>query len=218
MIDKKLPRILIVDDDESCLASLRRVLRGHYDVLTTKDPMQALKLFELNGPFAVVISDYQMPFINGIELFARIYAIDNDVQRIMLTGYADLQMAIDAVNHGRITAFLTKPMPIVSIRTIVSDAVRTYTKIKDARILHSHSASSAPVKQVLAESYPPLTVKEKEVLSLLAKGYSNDEISLELSIAVGTVKTHINNLFGKLEVNSRLKLVSKAIEAGFVKN
>ncbi|SEO99015.1 response regulator transcription factor [Propionispora vibrioides] len=63
----------------------------------------------------------------------------------------------------------------------------------------------------------PLTVKEKEVLALLAKGFSNDEISAELHITVGTVKSHMNNLFGKLEVNSRSKVVAKGLELGLIK-
>ena len=208
-------RILAVDDDESSLGSIRRIFRGHFDVVTTKDPVQALKIFELQGPFAVVISDYRMPVMNGIELFSRLIAIDKNVQRIMLTGHAELQMAIDAINHGKITAFLTKPTPAVSIRSVVMDAVRAYhanrESLQPGNDLHSssrHAPADLPV---------PLTVKEKEVLALLAKGCSNDEISMELSIAVGTVKTHVNNLFGKLDVNSRSKIVAKGIELGLIK-
>jgi DNA-binding NarL/FixJ family response regulator len=223
LIDKdgKVPRILIVDDDESCLSSMRRILRGHYEIVTTKDPMQALKIVELHGPFAVVISDYQMPFINGIELFSKICTINNDMQRIMLTGHANLQMAIDAVNRGKITAFLTKPTPAVSIRTVVADAVRAYKQnLKSAvreKVHPDGSIKQLPANQGCSENYAKLTVKEKEVLSLLAKGYSNEEISLELNITVGTVKSHVNNLFGKMDVNSRSKLVAKGIELGLIK-
>ena len=63
-------RILVVDDDENCLASMRRIFRGHLKIVTTKNPILALKIFALQGPFAVVISDFQMPFMNGIELFS----------------------------------------------------------------------------------------------------------------------------------------------------
>ena len=104
MTKKVSARILVVDDDESCLASLRRTFRGHFDIVATNDPVLALKIFELQGSFAVVISDFQMPFMNGIQLFSRILDMNKDVQRIMMTGHADLQMAIDAVNHGKITA------------------------------------------------------------------------------------------------------------------
>lgn len=214
-----IDRILIVDDDEKYLASMRRIMQGHYEVITTRDPVQALKVFEHQGPFAVVISDYRMPFINGIELFSRITTIDCSVQRIMLTGHAELQMAIDAINHGKITAFLTKPTPAVTIRTIVADAVRTYKQQTDKAIQDgsAETLNYPLVRPSVSELYEPLTVKEKEVLSLLAKGFSNDEISKELNITIGTVKSHLNNLFGKMEVNSRSKVVAKGIELGLIR-
>lgn len=211
-------KILIVDDDESYLAAMRRMLRGRFEIVTTKDPVQALKIVKYQGPFAVVISDFRMPFMNGIELFSKILIIDKRIQRIMLTGCAELQMAIDAINHGKITAFLTKPTPSGTIRLVVLDAVRAYNEcLRRERISLGIQNSQMPARQSCANLYAPLTVKEKEVLSLLAKGFSNEEISLELNITVGTVKTHLNNLFGKMEVNSRTKVVVKGIELGLIK-
>jgi DNA-binding NarL/FixJ family response regulator len=215
------PRILIVDDDENYLASIRRILHGQCDILTTKDPLQALKIVEHQGPFAVVISDYRMPVMNGIELFSRILTIDKKVQRILLTGYPELQMAIDAVNHGKITAFLTKPTPSVSLRSVVLEAAQTF---KESLLVNGQGQETAetPDKEPApgqsdSRLYAPLTVKEKEVLTLVAKGYSNAEISLNMTITVGTVKTHINNLFWKMDVNSRTKMIAKAIELGLIK-
>lgn len=214
-------RILIVDDNEAYLASLRRIMRGHFDVVTTKDPVQALKIFEYQGPFAVVISDYRMPFMNGIELFSRIQNLDKQVQRIMLTGHAELQMAIDAINHGKITAFLTKPIPATTIRSIVIDAIQTYNQNQGSHARQQDNGESPAThrlpKNTDSELGVPLTVKEKEVLALLAKGFSNDEISAELHITVGTVKSHMNNLFGKLDVNSRSKVVAKGMELGLIR-
>jgi DNA-binding NarL/FixJ family response regulator len=211
-------RILVVDDDECCLASMRRIFRGRFEIVTTKDPMLALKIFELQGPFAVVISDFQMPFMNGIQLFSQIFAMDKHVQRIMLTGHAELQMAIDAVNQGRITAFLTKPIPAASIRSIVLNAIQTYNQNRE-RSPQERIATEAPRLQTpsFSKLYPSLTVKELEVLALLAKGFSNEEISLELNITVGTAKTHLTNLLGKMDVNNRTKIVAKGIELGLIK-
>ncbi len=216
--EENTPRILIVDDDENYLASVRRVLHGQCEILTTKDPLQALKIVEHQGPFAVVISDYRMPVMNGIELFSRILTIDKRVQRILLTGYPELQMAIDAVNHGKITAFLTKPTPSVSLRSVVLEAAQTY---KDANGQGQEVPETPDKESVAGQSeaklFAPLTVKEKEVLTLVAKGFSNAEISMNMSITVGTVKTHINNLFWKMDVNSRTKMIAKAIELGLIK-
>ncbi len=210
-------RVLIVDDEEKQLAALRRTLHGHFETVTTTDPVQAVKIFELQGPFAVVISDYQMPFMNGIQLFAKIFELDPNAQRIMITGRPDLQMAIDAVNHGKITAFLTKPTPIVAIRSVVSDAVQTYSQICNSQPKCSSAKNSTDSRFAPSSLFSPLTVKEKEVLLLLAKGLSNEEISTALLITVGTVKTHVNSLFGKLAVNNRTKAVAKALELDLIK-
>jgi len=209
-------RILVVDDDEKYLSSLRRIMRGVFEIITTKDPIHALKIFEHNGPFAVVISDYRMPFINGIELFSRIHAKDKNAQRIMLTGYAELQMAIDAINHGKINAFLTKPTPVVSIRAVVIDAIRAYNLNRDDEI-HEKNNTMCPPKQGVSEIHTPLTVKEKEVLCLLVIGSSNEEIARKLNISIGTVKSHVHNLFEKMNVNSRSKVVARAMDLGLYK-
>lgn len=219
--EENVPRILIVDDNENYLASIRRLLHGQFDIVTTKDPLQALKIVEHQGPFAVVISDYRMPVMNGIELFSRIVAIDKHVQRILLTGYPELQMAIDAVNHGKITAFLTKPTPSVSLRSVVLEAAQTYKESRPPEGEEpeppAEPSEEAAGDQGESKLYAPLTVKEKEVLSLVARGFSNAEISRELTITVGTVKTHLNNLFWKMDINSRTKMVAKAIKLGIVK-
>jgi DNA-binding NarL/FixJ family response regulator len=208
-------KILIVDDDESYLATMRRTMHGHVDIVTTKDPVQALKLIEHQGPFAVVISDFRMPFMNGIELFSKIVTIDKNVQKIMLTGYAELQMAIDAINHGKINAFLTKPTPARSIRTVVMNAIHAYNEsLIQNQLMQNGPLLSAPS----SELYDPLTIKEKEVLALVAKGFSNAEIAEELEITIGTVKTHLNNLFCKMDVNSRTKVVAKGFELGLIKS
>lgn len=217
-ISNYLTKILVVDDDENYLASIRRIMRGHFITITTTDPVQALKIIEYQGPFAVVISDFRMPFMNGIELFSKIITIDNRIQRIMLTGCAELQMAIDAVNRGKITGFLTKPTPAGTIRFVVLDAIRTYNECLAGELITSEIKNTAlPAEEDATSLYFPLTVKETEILSWLTKGCSNEEISIQLNITVGTVKCHVNNLFGKMGVNSRSKVVAKAMELGLIK-
>lgn len=203
-------RVLIVDSDERSLASIRRKLHGSFAVTTTKDPLQALKAIEYQDPFAAVIADYLMPNLNGIELFSRIASIDKNIRRIMLTGYTELQMVIDAINQGKIMAFLTKPVSAATLRSVVADAVLDYNELRNGS-LYNMNAAAAPPQQADPPT-APLTIKEKEVLFLLARGLSNEEISLQMGISVGTVKTHVNNLFCKLDVNSRSKVVAKGID------
>lgn len=218
MVLGKCSKILIVDDDTNFLSSMRRIMRSHFEIVTTTDPVHALKIIEHQGPFSVVISDFRMPFMNGIELFSKIHSLDKNIQRIMLTGCAELQMAIDAINHGKINAFLTKPTPSGSIRLVVLDAIRTYHECiaKDKTNLEIEQ-SSLLEKPAFAPFHTPLTVKEMEVLSLLAKGFSNVEIATELHVTIGTVKTHLNNIFEKFNVNNRTKAVAKGRELALIK-
>lgn len=207
-------KILVVDDEENFLSSIRRVLRGHFTLITTTDPMQALKILEFQGPFAVVISDFRMPFMNGIELFSKIIQLAPHTQRIMLTGCAELQMAIDAINKGKITAFLTKPTPPETLRSVVFEAIRAYDTAGSSEPAASPLTAAA---QTAPEPCTPLTVKELEILRCLARGCSNAEISMELNITIGTVKTHVNNLFTKMNVNNRSKVVARGIELELIK-
>jgi len=104
-------RILYVDDDENILAACQRILRKRFDVETALGGDEGLAMIARNGPFAVVISDMRMPHMDGVEFLAKVRSVAPDTVRMMLTGNADLQTAVDAVNEGQIFRFLTKPCP-----------------------------------------------------------------------------------------------------------
>lgn len=103
------PVILIVDDEPSVLSSLRRLFRGkNYEVVTESSPAKALQRID-DEPIDLIISDMRMPEINGTEVLRHAAACQPNSVRILLTGYADLEDAIEAVNSGGIFRYLTKP-------------------------------------------------------------------------------------------------------------
>ena len=102
-------RILCVDDDPNILEGYKRQLRKEFEVDTAVGPEQGLRMVTEQGPFAVVVSDLQMPGMNGIEFLAQVRAHEPDTVRMLLTGNAELQATIDAINQGQIFRFLTKP-------------------------------------------------------------------------------------------------------------
>ncbi|MDX9974719.1 MAG: response regulator [FCB group bacterium] len=104
-------KILFVDDDPNILEGYQRKLGGALSVDTALGAAQGLKAIRDNGPYAVVISDMQMPVMNGIEFLAHVEAESPDTVRMMLTGNADVNTAMEAVNEGHIFRFLTKPCP-----------------------------------------------------------------------------------------------------------
>jgi len=103
------PRVLLVDDDPNILSAYTRTLRKRFRFDTAQGGEEALALLAGPEPYAVILSDMRMPGMDGIELLARAMALAPDSVRIMLTGNADQETAIEAVNRGNIFRFLTKP-------------------------------------------------------------------------------------------------------------
>ncbi len=118
--------ILVVDDDRNLLNSLVRGLRGDFDVKPALGPQEGLRILEGKETFAVIVSDLRMPVMDGIEFLSRARKITPDSVRIILTGNADLQNAIEAVNKGNIFRFLTKPCPSQTLIGVLKQAVEQY--------------------------------------------------------------------------------------------
>ncbi len=118
--------ILIVDDESNVLSSLSRALfeEDFGEVLTAKDASEALEILDKGIIPSVVISDYHMPGINGIDLLTAIRNRIPETTRILLTGAASLDMAINAVNKGNVFRFLVKPCPSDVFINAVKDGIR----------------------------------------------------------------------------------------------
>ena len=101
-------RILFVDDDEHILKGIKRQQGADFDITTAIGPMEALEILE-SEEFAVIVSDMRMPEMNGVQLLKRVREIHPDSVRMILTGFAELNTAIEAVNEGHIFRFLAKP-------------------------------------------------------------------------------------------------------------
>jgi response regulator RpfG family c-di-GMP phosphodiesterase len=104
-------KILYVDDDPRILQAYQRVCRKKFEMATALGGQEGLELLASDGPFAVIISDMRMPGMDGIQFLAKAREVAPESVRIMLTGNADMQTAVNAVNEGHIFRFLTKPCP-----------------------------------------------------------------------------------------------------------
>lgn len=128
-------KILFVDDESNVLDALQRQFRKEYTVSTALGGARALKMITEEGPFAVIVSDMQMPEMNGIQFLQAARNIAPDSVRLMLTGNADQKTAVDAVNEGSVFNFLTKPCPPVKMIRALTLAVEQYHLIKAEREL-----------------------------------------------------------------------------------
>jgi response regulator RpfG family c-di-GMP phosphodiesterase len=104
-------KILFVDDEPNILAAFKRQLFNRFDVDTAVGGEAGLSALTERGPYTVVVADMRMPGMDGIYFLACVRDMAPDTTRMMLTGQTDLQTAIDAINHGNIFRFLTKPCP-----------------------------------------------------------------------------------------------------------
>jgi FixJ family two-component response regulator len=127
-------KILFVDDEQNVLDAIARHLRRGYTLVTACGPEAGLAAIASQGPFAAVVSDYTMPGMNGIQFLSKVGELSPHSIRIMLTGNADVQIAIDAVNRGQIFRLLVKPCEH-SILTSSLDAAIDQFRLRHAEKL-----------------------------------------------------------------------------------
>lgn len=122
-------RILLVDDEQSVLNALMRFFRrsGYESVTTCTSGREGLELLEKAGPFQLVISDYRMPCMNGVEFLSAVRARWPDTVRMVLSGYADTGSIIAATNEGNIYKFISKPWDEEFLLQAVEQGIRLYT-------------------------------------------------------------------------------------------
>ncbi|MBW1959068.1 MAG: response regulator [Deltaproteobacteria bacterium] len=128
-------KILAVDDEKNILNAIQRQMRKQFHVETAPGPEQGLAAVKQRGPYAVVISDLRMPKMDGIQFLARVRELAPDTVRVMLTGNADLNTAIQAVNEGNIFRFLTKPCAPEILAKVIQTGIEQYRLITAEREL-----------------------------------------------------------------------------------
>ena len=146
-------KILLIDDEVNVLRASERLLHNRFETETAIGGAAALTAIKTRGPYAVVLSDMRMPEMDGIELLTKVKSLAPDTVRIMLTGYADVQTALTAVNEGNIFRFLTKPCDKQTLITALSAGLAQYRLVTSEKDL---------LEKTLAGSLTVLT----EVLSM----------------------------------------------------
>jgi response regulator RpfG family c-di-GMP phosphodiesterase len=136
-------KILFVDDDTNILAGFRRQLRNDYSVETANSGQEGLDVLSAIGPFAVVVADFRMPGMDGVQFLMRAREVSPDTVRVMLTGHAELSQAIDAVNEGNIFRFLTKPCPPEMLTRALDAALEQHHLITAERELLEKTLSNS---------------------------------------------------------------------------
>lgn len=180
-METRKPRVICVDDEPQVLSGLSLHLRRRYNVETATSGAAALDLLAREPQAAVVISDMRMPGMNGAELLAKASAAYPATTRILLTGHADTESAMAAVNNGHVFRFLTKPCPPPELLGAVDAAAELFRVTKAEQML---------LEQTLHGSVQMLT----EIMSLTNP------------VAFGRaqrIKQHVTNLCNRMGVTER---------------
>jgi DNA-binding NarL/FixJ family response regulator len=209
-------KILIADDHpvvrEGLIAMLSR--EGDFKVVgEAKDGVEAVNKAKELSP-DVVLMDLRMPEMDGVEAMRQIRPTMPDVKFIILTTYSDDDYIFSGIEAGA-RAYLLKDAPREDLFKAIRSVYRGESLIQPvvaSKLLDRFSQLSRRTP-----SGEELSVRELEVLCLMAKGAANKEISAELNIAQSTVKTHITNIFQKLGVNDRTEAVTQALKKGIIR-
>ena len=207
-------RVLLVDDH----GVVRRGLRGYLELLDDIEVIgeaeNGLRGVELAAELVpdVVLMDIVMPQLDGIGAIARIKAAQPEVQIVALTSFIEEDKVLAALESGA-SGFILKDADADDVAAAIRAAHNDEVHLDPAaaRILAKgmrHRVEAAPVD--------PLTERELEVLSLVGHGRSNKEIATDLGITERTARTHVSNILGKLDLQSRTQAALYAVERKLV--
>ncbi len=136
-------KLLFIDDEKNVLTAIQRQLRKDFDIVTAIGGEEALAAVSSSGPFAVAICDMRMPGMDGVATLRQIAKKSPDTVRMMLTGNADQETAVEAINQGQIFRFLNKPCPEDILRNALHDALRQHELITAEKTLLQHTLAGS---------------------------------------------------------------------------
>ena len=168
-------KVLLVDDDAMLLAGLKRQLRNDFRIETAISGEEAIKMLVENGPYAVVVSDYMMPGMNGIEFLRHVKKTSPDTIRMMLTGSADMSTAIKAVNEGSIYKFHPKPCPAKTLGTAIQSGIDEYLKVTTDQTQLKKVQKSLAKASMIQQKLMPKSDPQVEGFDIAGKSIPCDE-------------------------------------------
>ncbi len=119
-------KILVVDDEQNNLDVVTRVFRREFHVLTATSGEQGLEILKQNMDVILVISDQRMPGLSGSQFLSEVFKIAPETMRVMMTGYADHDAVVEAVNLGKVWSYIRKPVAADQLRETVQNSVEVY--------------------------------------------------------------------------------------------
>ena len=212
-------KVVIADDQAMVRAGLKMILEAEPDikvVAEADDGNKAVTLARTHRP-NVILMDIQMPALNGLEATKRIHSELNEATQVLiLTTFERDDYIYEALRSGA-SGFILKNAPpedLVTAVRVVADGNALFAPSVTKRIIREFAHH--PSSEMCAEKLKLITEREREVLLLVAKGKTNNEIAGQLCLSDATVKSHISNIFTKLDLRDRVQAVIFCYECGMV--
>ncbi|MGB5158249.1 response regulator [Desulfobacterium sp. N47] len=142
-------KILFVDDDLNVLDAYKRQLKRQFNIDTAREAEEGLNAVRNHGPYAVIVSDLRMPGMDGNHFLSRVKEIAPESVRMMLTGFADIKTAMDAINRGNIFRLLTKPCSKEVLADALTVGIEQYKKKSHIKEKILSDMSVRPGKKIL---------------------------------------------------------------------
>jgi DNA-binding NarL/FixJ family response regulator len=212
-------RVLLVDDQAMVRTGFRMILESEGDIEVVGEAASAEQATAATRRLRpdVVLMDIQMPGGDGLQA-TRLITDDADLTSrvVILTTFERDEYVFEALQVGA-SGFLLKNAPpeelLHAVRVVAAgDALLSPSVTR--RIIQQFARR--PVRPELGTQLESLTQREREVLTMLARGKSNAELAAELFVSEGTIKTHVSSMLGKLGVRDRVQAVVLAYESGLV--
>jgi two-component system response regulator FixJ len=197
------PLVHVVDDDASVRDSLAVLLESAGHAVRAYDSAAAFLQVALQNPVGCVLTDIQMPELNGLELQRRMAELGIPLPVIVMTGHGDVPIAVEALKAGA-TDFLEKPFDDTQLLAAVASAIA----------ISQRACQEAAEVADIAARLATLTPREREVLERLVAGHPNKTIAYDLGSSPRTVEVHRARVMEKMGARSLPELVRMTITAG----
>ena len=210
-------RVLLADDQAMVRHGFAMILRAVDDVEVVGEASDGHEAVRMTAELApdVVLMDVRMPGRDGIEATREIVAAGGGSRVLILTTFDTDEIVLGALRAGA-SGFLLKDSPgdqLVSAIRVVADGSSLFSPAVTRRLIERF-VSSQPTANGDLEA---LTSREREVMTEVAKGYSNREVAERIYLSEHTVRTHVAHLLDKLGLRDRTQLVVRAYESGLVR-
>ena len=217
MEQEEIIKVLIVDDHQVVRQGLRTFLELHEDISVIGEADDGIKAVEMVSQLQpdVVLMDLVMPHMDGITATQKVHASGSSTKIIALTSFSEDDKVFPAIQAGAASYLLKDVSPddlVDAIRAVHHGEARLHPDITRKLMEQVSHAKSITQDTPLEE----LTKRERDVIRLVALGRNNREIAKELFISEKTVKTHISNILGKLNLEHRTQLAIYAIKNNLV--